>query len=118
MGLDLLTDMFRPVFRGEVRDQEWRFLLTGGVALENPFPNPASSWLTDKSWAEIVRCSQLPAFDGLMDQFQKQVLAYSGVCKLDLCSGRCFLPSAAHIARQSLNRHGLHPQNCVEFHEK
>ncbi|XP_076448252.1 dynein axonemal heavy chain 3-like [Babylonia areolata] len=65
--------------RGEVVDQEWRFLLTGGVALENPFPNPASDWLTDKSWAEIVRCSQLPAFDGFMDNFQKQIADWKKV---------------------------------------
>ncbi|KAK7495478.1 hypothetical protein BaRGS_00013176, partial [Batillaria attramentaria] len=65
--------------RGEVDDQEWRFLLTGGVALENPFPNPAPAWLSDKSWAEIVRCSQLPAFNGFMDQFQKQVAEWKKV---------------------------------------
>jgi dynein heavy chain len=56
-----------------VSDQEWRFLLTGGVALENPFPNPAPAWLTDKSWSEIVRASQLPAFQGFMDKFQKHI---------------------------------------------
>ncbi|KAK7101861.1 hypothetical protein V1264_020177 [Littorina saxatilis] len=65
--------------RGEVNDQEWRFLLTGGVALENPFLNPASTWLTDKSWAEIVRCSQLPAFDGFMDEFQKKIADWKRV---------------------------------------
>ncbi|XP_052058680.1 dynein axonemal heavy chain 3-like isoform X1 [Mytilus californianus] len=55
---------------GTVDDREWRFLLTGGVALENPFPNPASAWLPEKSWSEIVRCSDLPAFKGFMDQFK------------------------------------------------
>lgn len=60
-------------FRGEVDDQEWKFLLTGGVALENPFANPASAWLMDKSWAEIVRASHLPAFKGFMEMVQKAV---------------------------------------------
>ncbi|XP_067685210.1 dynein axonemal heavy chain 3-like [Haliotis asinina] len=59
--------------RGLVDDQEWRFLLTGGVALENPFPNPAHEWLPEKSWSEIVRCSYLPAFQGFMDHFQKNI---------------------------------------------
>ncbi|ELT89912.1 hypothetical protein CAPTEDRAFT_157693, partial [Capitella teleta] len=58
---------------GKIDDQEWRFLLTGGVALDNPFRNPAHDWLTDKSWAEIVRCSDLPAFSDFMDHFQKNI---------------------------------------------
>lgn len=37
----------------------WNFLLTGGVALDNPYPNPAPEWLSDKAWSEIVRSSQL-----------------------------------------------------------
>ncbi len=60
-------------YRGKIDDREWRFLLTGGVALENPFPNPATDWLTDKSWAEIVRCCDLPAFQGFMEHFQRSV---------------------------------------------
>ena len=58
---------------GKIDEQEWRFLLTGGVALENKFPNPASGWLTDKSWAEIVRCSGLPSFQGILNHFTEHV---------------------------------------------
>ena len=54
-------------------DRDWRFLLTGGVALDNPFPNPASEWLTDKSWGEVVRLSDLPDFKGFMEHFRMQV---------------------------------------------
>lgn len=41
-------------------DQVWRFFLTGGVALDNPYPNPCPDWLGDKNWSEIVRASDLP----------------------------------------------------------
>jgi len=58
---------------GKIDEQEWRFLLTGGVALENKFPNPASDWLTDKSWAEIVRCSALPSFNGILKHFTEHL---------------------------------------------
>ncbi|XP_023932407.1 dynein heavy chain 3, axonemal [Lingula anatina] len=58
---------------GAIDDREWRFLLTGGVALENPFPNPASAWLTDKAWAEVVRASDIPGLNGFMDHFKKNV---------------------------------------------
>ncbi|KAK5599306.1 Dynein heavy chain 3, axonemal [Crenichthys baileyi] len=46
--------------KGQVDDEVWRFLLTGGIALDNPLPNPASGWLSDKSWSEIVMASKLP----------------------------------------------------------
>jgi len=54
------------VCRNEVDDHVWRFLLTGGVALENPHPNPAPDWMTDKSWSEIVRASELPRLTDFM----------------------------------------------------
>ncbi|XP_031754732.1 dynein heavy chain 3, axonemal [Xenopus tropicalis] len=53
--------------RGSVNDNEWHFLLTGGVALEIPRTNPDPSWLKDKSWGEIQRLSTLPLFTGLDD---------------------------------------------------
>ncbi|XP_028395151.1 dynein heavy chain 3, axonemal-like isoform X1 [Dendronephthya gigantea] len=55
--------------RGDIDDQVWRFLLTGGVALENPYPNPCPDWLIEKSWSEIVRASDLTNLKGLKDDF-------------------------------------------------
>ncbi|XP_071813132.1 dynein axonemal heavy chain 3-like isoform X2 [Apostichopus japonicus] len=59
--------------RGQVYDPEWRFLLTGGVALDNPFPNPSPDWLSDKAWSEIVRASNLPSLEGFMDHFNSNI---------------------------------------------
>ncbi|XP_010001540.1 PREDICTED: dynein heavy chain 3, axonemal [Chaetura pelagica] len=53
--------------KGQIDDEVWRFLLTGGVALDNPHPNPAPDWLSDKSWAELVRASSLKNLHGLME---------------------------------------------------
>ncbi|XP_053376707.1 dynein axonemal heavy chain 3-like [Mercenaria mercenaria] len=64
---------------GTIDDIEWRFLLTGGVALENPFPNPAPAWLSEKSWSEIVRCSDLHAFKGFMDEFREKLSLWKKV---------------------------------------
>eukprot|EP00753_Platysulcus_tardus_P001934 PLAT11596.26.p1 GENE.PLAT11596.26~~PLAT11596.26.p1 ORF type:complete len:1497 (+),score=952.09 PLAT11596.26:361-4491(+) len=55
---------------GEVDAAEWYFLLTGGVAMDNPHPNPAPRWLTDKAWGELCRLSELPAFAGLREGFE------------------------------------------------
>ncbi|KAK5855255.1 hypothetical protein PBY51_005374 [Eleginops maclovinus] len=59
--------------KGKVDDQVWRFLLTGGIALDNPYPNPAPEWLSEKSWSEIVRASKLPNLDGLFEHVQDNV---------------------------------------------
>lgn len=63
------------IMKGEdkIDDEVWRFLLTGGVALDNPYPNPVPQWLSDKSWAEIVRASNLQALTGFMDHFKNNI---------------------------------------------
>uniref|UniRef100_A0A665WGL3 Dynein axonemal heavy chain 3 n=1 Tax=Echeneis naucrates TaxID=173247 RepID=A0A665WGL3_ECHNA len=59
--------------KGQVDDQVWRFLLTGGIALDNPHPNPAPEWLSDKSWSEIVRATKLPNMEGFFEHVQDQI---------------------------------------------
>jgi len=44
---------------GKMDPQELRFLLTGGVSMGNPHPNPGEGWLQEKAWGEIVRMSEL-----------------------------------------------------------
>lgn len=65
--------------KGEIEDEVWRFLLTGGVALDNPYPNPAPEWLTEKSWAEIVRASGLENLNGLMDHVESNVMSWKEI---------------------------------------
>lgn len=62
--------------QGHIDEQIWRFLLTGGIALDNPYPNPASEWLSAKSWSEIVRASNLPNLDGLFQHVQANISSW------------------------------------------
>ena len=57
---------------GNFDSAEWLFLLTGGVALDNPHANPCSDWLLQKQWNELCLLSDLPAFAGLRDKFKAQ----------------------------------------------
>lgn len=65
--------------KGQVDDLVWRFLLTGGVALENPYPNPAPEWLSDKSWSEVVRASRLPCLEGLFEHVQENIAEWKQI---------------------------------------
>ncbi|XP_010215324.1 PREDICTED: dynein heavy chain 12, axonemal [Tinamus guttatus] len=51
--------------KNEIERQEFMFLLTGGVGLKNQYKNPDPSWLPDKSWDELCRANEIPAFKGL-----------------------------------------------------
>lgn len=43
-----------------IDNELFTLFLTEGVGLTNEYPNPASKWLSDKSWDEAVRASQSP----------------------------------------------------------
>ncbi|KAF5288993.1 hypothetical protein FQA39_LY03872 [Lamprigera yunnana] len=51
---------------------EWMFLLTGGVGLDNPNRNIAT-WLISKSWDQLCRLNDLPAFRGIVQHFYDNV---------------------------------------------
>lgn len=60
-------------YRGHIEEDIFSFFLTGGVALENPFANPGPEWLTEKSWAECVRASNLPGLEMMKKSYQKSI---------------------------------------------
>ncbi|GBG29412.1 Dynein heavy chain 7, axonemal [Hondaea fermentalgiana] len=63
----------------ELEESEWYFLLTGGVAMDNPHENPASEWLADKSWGEVCRLSNMPAFEELRETFAEDATSWKKV---------------------------------------
>lgn len=53
---------------GEMNQEEYTFLITGGIAIKNVFEKPVD-WLPDKSWDEICRLNDLASFDGFKGNF-------------------------------------------------
>ncbi|XP_042197106.1 dynein axonemal heavy chain 3 [Callorhinchus milii] len=65
--------------KGNIDEDLWHFLLTGGVALDNPHPNPAPEWLSDKSWSEIVRASNMKNLKGFMEHVQENIQSWKEI---------------------------------------
>ncbi|KAL0279081.1 UNVERIFIED_CONTAM: hypothetical protein PYX00_000712 [Menopon gallinae] len=59
--------------RGEINESIFAFLLTGGVALDNPYPNPAPVWLSERSWSEVVRATLLPGLEDFRESFKENI---------------------------------------------
>ncbi|XP_052747070.1 dynein axonemal heavy chain 12 [Bicyclus anynana] len=53
---------------GEMSHDEYLFLITGGIAVENIYKKPID-WIPDKGWDEICRLNDLPTYNGFKDSF-------------------------------------------------
>ncbi|XP_011505820.1 PREDICTED: dynein heavy chain 7, axonemal [Ceratosolen solmsi marchali] len=58
--------------QGKMSNTKWIFFLSGGVGLENPYPNPAK-WLPIKSWDEICRLNELNGFEKIRSSFEEDI---------------------------------------------
>jgi dynein heavy chain len=70
-----------PLPAGKLNHGEWKYFIVGGILLDasSAPKNPAPAWLTEKSWADFVTLSELPAFAGLTDDVAADVDAWRAV---------------------------------------
>jgi len=62
--------------QGTLDYQEFRFFLTGGIAVGGELPPIPGEWLSEKSWGEILRLGDLPAFKGFVKNFTEKIDKY------------------------------------------
>lgn len=60
----------------ELDGAEFRFFLTGGVALGEAVPECPCTWLSEKLWGEMNRLNKLPRFNSWIDHFTEKHAYY------------------------------------------
>lgn len=71
----LLTIKLKEMVK-EIDLEEYRFLLTGGISLGGEQPELPVSWLSEKSWGEILRMCDLKHFKGFLNHFREHIDYY------------------------------------------
>ena len=56
--------------KGTLDQDEFRFFLTGGIQLGGEQPAAPADWLSERSWGEIIRMSEMPGFKGFLEHFK------------------------------------------------
>jgi dynein heavy chain len=63
----------------EIEMGDYRFLLTGGVSMEEPPPNPAD-WVAERCWAELFRLGKIdPKFANFHEKFAEEITVWKQV---------------------------------------
>eukprot|EP01038_Epipyxis_sp_PR26KG_P004763 gene4763-6681_t len=65
--------------KGLIDEESWYFLLTGGLGMENKNPNPAPSWLSQKSWDEICRLSDMKKYSTFKEDFTAHLQEWNDI---------------------------------------
>ena len=66
-------------YKGTLDPGEYRFLLTGGLGQKPGADELPCKWLNKNLWLEMLRLSDLPAFDGFADSFKSSPDAWQHI---------------------------------------
>jgi len=66
--------------QNKLERSQFKFLLTGGVGLENKLANPAPSWLPKQAWDELCRMVDLsPVFKNFLNDFTSNIKKWESI---------------------------------------
>ena len=83
---------------GKINMEEWRFLLAGGSTIPRDLSNPASDWLSDRAWKEIVMLSNLKSFEKLAEDFQNHLEGFKNIFDSTEPHRFAFIFAMKHVA--------------------
>ncbi|XP_071830856.1 dynein axonemal heavy chain 1-like isoform X2 [Apostichopus japonicus] len=63
----------------KINMDEWRFLLAGGTSIPEELDNPASEWLSERAWKEILSTAALPKFSEFAKDFSNHLEGYKRI---------------------------------------
>lgn len=58
---------------GALNTELYRFFLTGGIDLGDEKPEKPATWLSDKSWGEILRLTKIKGMKDFKDDFVEKI---------------------------------------------
>jgi len=58
---------------------EWRFLLAGGTHKPKELPNPATGWLSERSWGDILTLAALDTFADFAVDFSNHLQKFQEI---------------------------------------
>ena len=78
------------VAKGEIAPAQINFLLTGGIAKETSFANPAADVMSEKAWGEVCRLNDLGGnLDGLREGIASNLPPWVECVVPCLCCPHC-----------------------------
>ncbi|XP_055888364.1 dynein axonemal heavy chain 1-like isoform X4 [Biomphalaria glabrata] len=69
----LLMTVRREMEKGNIDLSDWRWLIAGGTVVPEQLPNPDPSWISVRSWNEILTLPTLPSFKNFASHFKKYI---------------------------------------------
>lgn len=56
--------------------EEWRFLIAGGISKAKDLTNPAPDWISSRIWFDVLTLTAVEKFEPIVDTFADNVEGY------------------------------------------
>ncbi|XP_059153506.1 dynein axonemal heavy chain 1-like [Physella acuta] len=75
----LLMAARKEMESGHIDMMDWRWLIAGGTIVPQQLPNPDPSWISVRSWNDILTLPTLPAFGNFATDFENHLQEFKAI---------------------------------------